>query len=1452
MPGKKSALFGIGVFASLFYLAGCGGSAPITVATGSGQGAMLHGTVHGGQQPVSGASVYLYAANTTGYGSASISLLEGGGYVTTAADGTFAITNDYSCPSSTSQVYVYAVGGSAGSGANSAIGMLAGLGECGTLLSEGVSYPTIVVNEVSTIATAYAIAGFATDATHVSSANTTLGMTGIANAFATIPNLENMTTGLPATTTQGGNGTVPQAEINTLANILAGCVNSTSSSSTGCSTLLGAATNASGTVPTDTATAAINIAQNPGANVMTLYNLSTADAPFQTPAPLNSQPNDFTVAITFTGGSLSSPLGVAIDASGEPWVVNAGQTGAGNLEKFSPTGVVMSPAGGYTGGGLQNSTGLAIDGSGDVWVTSVSGNDVAEFSSMGAVKSPGSGYSVMGMNGPWGIAIDASNNVWTSNFYDDMNGNGTINEINSSGDAINGSPFTTVGLDSPFYLAVDASGNVWAPNDDTPSAISEFSSTGIQNTNSPFTGGGLNFPTSVAVDASGNIWTTDNGGGNGTTISELSSNGTANLYSPFSGGGTNDPSFLAIDGAGNVWVLDLNSNTGFVSEFNSSGSPITGSSGYLAGLKVPDALAIDGSGNVWVTDAGGGSGGIGSLVEFVGAAVPVVTPMVANLQAPYGGSAVNASAYNSLALPAPNPATLSSGAVGQPYTGLIAATGGTGPFVWTVNGTAVPTNNNQVSIGDGLSVYNNGGNTLWVTGTPAAITSLSSPISFTAQIEDTSTTNVAGPDLYTIAVNATGGQISGQVNLNSACGSPTLPAFTVTLTNTANGHRIQQISSNGQFTFTGIPAATYNMTASAPGSASSVFSPASYSGIAVTSSTLITGENFGAMVGYNVSGKVNYSGTQTGQTYLYLVNSCDQLGPGTSISEATLTSGGDFTINGVQPGSYSLSALMDSTGITSGTGYPGAQGQLNVNDPLSTSSPAVTVTNANVTASTVTLASPTYAVPNANPSFAVIPSTNGFLLFYTPPTVSSANGNKEEDADEYTVQWAVANSGTDGDGNAYCALGGGNGGQFGSVAGSHTFYAVGTNTTVWILDSSSTGYTFNAGTGYCFQARAFNTLYTAGTDHPSGWYDYNTDGLGNPQPVTVPTSLCSSGCTTIQGTITTGAAPAVGAPLYVGLYQQAPNSNGPSAIYAYEISSPANGANNYSITIPNGSNYYLFGILDQNNDGQVDVGDNTNLNSKSGSMNSITASGGTMTGVNLSLPTGNSTAVVQTQYQTCTSGCTYNYQLVMEVNAANKLPVNVELTVGPNVIYPVDMSQGACCGTGGPEFYYVANILGPPNVGDTFGYTVTYSDGSQDTGTTVSAAVTAFGTTGAVVGASDAPSNLETSGSNPDEPNFGWTDSANAMGSNYYYFFSLNQTTTPCPSNNCTIWQIPGENSNTNGFSSSITSLTWGMDPTGGGSTPAGSLSGSDQYNWTIQVQDTNGNQAQTTVNYTP
>src|ERR1019366_7318418 len=185
----------------------------------------------------------------------------------------------------------------------------------------------------------------------------------------------------------------------------------------------------------------------------------------------------------------------------------------------------------------------------------------------------------------------------------------------------------------------------------------------------------------------------------------------------------------------------------------------------------------------------------------------------------------------------------------------------------------------------------------------------------------------------------------------------------------------------------------------------------------------------------------------------------------------------------------------------------------------------------------------------------------------------------------------------------------------------------------------------------------------------------------------------------------------------------------------------------------------------------------------------------------------------------------------------------------------IDMSN--CTDCGNTQFdYYFTLPGGTPALNDTYGFTVTYSDGSQETGSTVNGAVTAFGSTGAITGPSDLVTNLSPGGTSSTSltPTFTWTFPSGASSANYDYSFSISPSN--CSGSCGNVWQIPGNNSKINGFTyaqDASGTLTWGTDPiTGDNSLPTGPLSAGTPYNWQIQVQDNNGNQAQTTTWYQP
>ncbi|HEY4380078.1 MAG TPA: PKD domain-containing protein [Acidobacteriaceae bacterium] len=585
--------------------------------------AALTGVVTTGSKPIVGAHVYMFAANNAGYGQTSVNLLSLtetgtsdslGAYVQTDSFGRFTMTGTYTCTAG-QQLYLYSLGGNSGAGANASAALLAVIGSCPSSSGPAIA---VTVNEVSTVAAAYAMAPFATDAIHVSSSGTPLALVGIANAFANAANLATLSTGVALATTPAGNGAVPRTEINSLADALEPCVDRGINPAVDSCVLL--FTNAlsggfTGTVPAETATAAINIAHNPGVNVTSVFNLPGA-SPAYTPA-LGAAPNDFTVAITYSGGGLNGPRGVAIDGAGNAWVTN----GAGNsVTKLSSAGAVLSGTTGYTTGGLNSPYGIAFDGTGNAWIANSGNNSVSEFSSSGAVLSGSGGFNVGGLNGPRGIAIDGAGNVWVANF-----GGNSVTKLSSAGAAASGSPYTA-GLNQPYGIAIDGSGNAWIANFGTNS-VAKLNSIGVAAGGSPFTGGALASPLGVAADSAGNVWLANTTGASVTKLSQAGAvlSGTTG----YAAGGIGSPYGIAIDGSGNTWVA--NQTPYNLTELSSTGSLLSGSGYYASsGLNSPTAVAIDGSGDAWVANNTGSS-----VSEFIGVAPPVITPIAAGLPASF-------------------------------------------------------------------------------------------------------------------------------------------------------------------------------------------------------------------------------------------------------------------------------------------------------------------------------------------------------------------------------------------------------------------------------------------------------------------------------------------------------------------------------------------------------------------------------------------------------------------------------------------------------------------------------------------------------------------------------------------------------------------------------------------------------------------------------------------------
>jgi hypothetical protein len=401
----------------------------------------------GGQQPVAGVTLQLYQAGTNGYGSAATPL---GTSAQTNSGGNFNLPS-YTCTPG-SQVYLAGTGGqpiaatmSSPAVTNNNLALMVGLGTCGgTDLNNFIN-----VNELTTVASVWALAPFMSGITHIGTSST--NTTGLANAFAAINELVNTANGTVPGLALPTGATIPQTEINTLGDILEQCINSGGGAVVGgvsdgsnCGNLFVLAPNAAGTIyPTDTITAVMNIAQSPGRNVTNLNKLRSASPVFQPALSVNSPPNDWTIAITYTGGGLNSPTSIAADAAGAVWVTNSGNS---SVTKLDPTGAADSTASGFTAGGFSAPSAIAIDSSGNAWVANSGNNSITRLNPTGTT---GTVFTGNGLHTPASIAIDGSGNVWVAN-----TGANPVSAFTSSGTALTGSPYTGAGTNAPASVAV--------------------------------------------------------------------------------------------------------------------------------------------------------------------------------------------------------------------------------------------------------------------------------------------------------------------------------------------------------------------------------------------------------------------------------------------------------------------------------------------------------------------------------------------------------------------------------------------------------------------------------------------------------------------------------------------------------------------------------------------------------------------------------------------------------------------------------------------------------------------------------------------------------------------------------------------------------------------------------------------------------------------------------------
>jgi hypothetical protein len=549
----------------------------------------------------------------------------------------------------------------------------------------GATIPAaFVINELTTVAAAYAAAQFITAGIAIEGSPFALSVVAAMNS-----NLVDVQTGTPsAVMTHSPNGDETNAcrSLLSLANVVVSWVNDPKAFAAIVAKL---GTLPDGAKPKTTIEVLANIAKNPAKAVGAIYAQSKV-SPVYGPA-LERQPDAWTIVVKVNDSGddanmFGGPGNVAFDSQGRAWIANNVQQGSGISTAYSivldmsgrpatdTAGNRLSP---ITGGGLLGpGFGIAVDsrdrawfgdfgwGGEEYWPTgSVSMFDVT----MRPVSPSPDGYTAGGVRRVQGTVVDDEDNVWFA-CYGTGAGDGSVVvylDPDPERSPIRYASYPAGPTATPFDVAMAADGSAWATNSNPESSgIVHLRLNGTETLDaSPQIDIGRTTK-GIDIDSSGNIWVASGGDDH---VYLFDSGGT--LLGGFQGGGIDGPWGITLDGDDNLWVANfgplepgsnfhgrltqlagvnatghrlgdgLTPQTGYT--LPSAGAPVTlhnGDPPYGPGkppCHIPmmrtTGVNIDAAGNVWTCNnwkpdfdndtIGGNPGGDGMLI-WVGLAKP--------------------------------------------------------------------------------------------------------------------------------------------------------------------------------------------------------------------------------------------------------------------------------------------------------------------------------------------------------------------------------------------------------------------------------------------------------------------------------------------------------------------------------------------------------------------------------------------------------------------------------------------------------------------------------------------------------------------------------------------------------------------------------------------------------------------------------------------------------------
>lgn len=447
----------------------------------------------------------------------------------------------------------------------------------------GITTPsTITINEMTTVAAAYAMAQFFRSGKIVGNS---LPLQVAAGMSA---NLVAAETGAPSALIQAppnADQTNTWRSLGTLSNIIAACVQD---AGLACASLFSLTASAKGAKPTTTLEAMLNIARNPTRNVNDIFALGEslkAFEPYLLPQHGPNSPDEllrldgFTLAVKVnatgrleSSGDEECPFGgpgnIAFDQNGYAWITNNVIQGTPNsvdcMVVLKPNGQPADGAGGTTtspifGGGIWGQGyGIGIDPAGSVWAGNFGWGQcqgcvqtigtVSKFSPSGVPISPEAGFvdSANPLYKVQGTISDQQGNIWMASY-----GNDSVH-VFPKGNPNAGYPAYTVSHSSPFHIQIDDDGFGWV----TFEGLSMLSKLALTKNGlvSQFTValGTHTRPKGMALDSKGNAWVA---AGAANAVYAVDKNG--KLLGAFSGGGILGPWGVGVDSEDNVWVANF-------------------------------------------------------------------------------------------------------------------------------------------------------------------------------------------------------------------------------------------------------------------------------------------------------------------------------------------------------------------------------------------------------------------------------------------------------------------------------------------------------------------------------------------------------------------------------------------------------------------------------------------------------------------------------------------------------------------------------------------------------------------------------------------------------------------------------------------------------------------------------------------------------------------------------